>query len=169
MHQRAASLIVIASVAIAAVGIAQTWQAPIRRAGYWEQTVAMTGARARTMTTHYCTDTAMEKQFSAFGQGPNARMCSQREMHRTATGMAFNSVCTMGGRTMTTSGVATGDFQTHFHIETTMHSTPPMPGMGEQTVSMDGKWLGPCPPGRKPGDMVMEGGQVVNIGAMTPH
>jgi len=123
----------------------------------------------RIVTMHYCTDMATEKKFSAFGQTANPGMCSKREMHRTPAGMTFESVCTIGGRTMTTTGVATGDFQTHFHIHTSIHAAPAAPGMAGQTVDIEGKWLGACPPGRKPGDMVMDGGVVMNMGAMSPH
>ena len=40
-------------------------------------------------------------------------------------------------------------------------------GKAQPPVHMEAKWTGARPAGRKPGDMVMPGGMVMNINSMT--
>jgi hypothetical protein len=151
-----------AGLAVSGAAAAQTLQEPMRRPGFWEQSMVMQGGR--TMVMKYCADEALEKRFSAFSQGMAGRQtCSKREFHRTPAGIAFESICTSNGSTRDSQGTATGDFQSHFHVDVVTHSTPAGPRGAESHISMDGKWLGPCPAGTKPGDMTMPNGMVMNI------
>ena len=112
----------------------------------------------------FCTSPDVEKRVTAFSGPMNQKSCSKFDMHRTPGGMVFESVCNRGGITVSSTGTMSGDFQTHYHLDVASHMSPAAPGRpGDSHVSMDGKWLGPCPAGRKPGDMVMPGGMVVNI------
>jgi hypothetical protein len=113
----------------------------------------------RTMSTQMCTDAAFEKASSVFGNSFTEKNCAQRDFHPIPGGWAFNSTCTVPNGTDVSSGTVTGDFQTGYHMEMKTH---PSSGPDRQTT-IDGKWLGPCPAGRVPGDMVMPGGQVINL------
>jgi len=150
----------LAFLTSATLAAAQGYQAPERRAGYWESTMTNQGeGHPSTMVTQMCTDPAIEKSFSIIGNGVAVRDCSKREMHPIPGGMAFSTTCTHNGVTDVSSGTVTGDFKTSLHMEiTTQQST----GAGRHTV-LDAKWLGPCPVGRSPGDMVMPGGMVMNL------
>lgn len=153
-----------AGVAVATAAVAQDYKLPARRPGYWESSATMDiGGRSRTIVTQMCTDAATEKVYSVVGQNAG-RNCSQREIHPIPGGFAFNSTCAFNGSTSVSSGTMTGDFQSHFHMEMTSHRTPG----GESHTTIDGKWVGECPAGRVPGDMVMPGGMVMNMntGAM---
>jgi hypothetical protein len=67
--------------------------------------------------------------------------------------------------TMTTSGVASGDFNSAYKVDSTTRMNPaPMPQMAESKMTIEAKWAGPCPAGRKPGDMVMANGMVMHMG-----
>jgi hypothetical protein len=53
---------------------------------------------------------------------------------------------------------------------------PPLAGAAEMNMKMDGKWLGPCKAGMKPGDIVMQGMPRMNVlemgkggGGITPE
>ncbi len=158
--------IAFVGVSIAATAVAQSLDAPMRRPGLWDQTMTMPGGAGRTMTMKYCTDTATEKRFSALSATMRGQTCSKTEIHRTPAGVAFESVCTSDGATRTTSGLATGDFQSHFHVDVVAHSTAAGPRGGESHITEDGTWLGPCPAGMKPGDMVMPNGMTMNVNGM---
>ena len=67
----------------------------------------------------------------------------------------------------------TGD--TAYRGDVKMRFTPPMSGISEMNMKVDGRWLGPCRPGMKPGDLVMPGMPDINAlnrgpraGRMTP-
>ncbi len=153
------ALIIVASLGVGLSARAQMFKPPIRRAGYWQTTMNM---GPRTMTTAMCTDETLEKSMTVMGQGVTEKDCPQHDYHPIPGGWAFNSTCTIAGRTDVSSGTVTGDMQTNYHMEMTTH-----PSNGpERHMTMDVKWLGPCPAGRVPGDMVMPGGMVMNMSKM---
>jgi hypothetical protein len=137
--------------------------APQRRAGYWEQTVSMAAPRAMTMKSQFCTDPTVEKRVSALGQAGPGQNCPPPTVVRTPGGFTFESTCQMAGRTTHTKGTATGDFQSSYRLVMDSQMTPPIAGQGSSRMQIDSKWLGPCPAGKKPGDMTMPNGMTVNI------
>ncbi|MEO6340322.1 MAG: DUF3617 family protein [Caulobacteraceae bacterium] len=156
-----------AGVAVAAAALAQSMAMPTRKPGFWDQTMTMETGRGMTMKSQFCTDASVEKKMSVLGQNMAGSSCRQTSMRKTATGFAFDSTCSMAGRTTTSSGVVSGDFQNGYRIDTVSKSSPPLKGTsGESKMHIEAKWLGPCPAGRKPGDMVMPGGMVMNISTM---
>ncbi len=161
-----AAAILLPAVALAAAAPA----APARKAGWWEITTAITAPMAMTTRMNMCTDAATEARNNAFAnnQGPpGGADCTQGPVGRTAAGWTFSSTCRMAGMTTTTSGVATGDFNANYRVEATTRMTPaPMPQMAESKTVLTARWLGPCPAGRRPGDVVMANGMVFNVNKM---
>jgi hypothetical protein len=138
---------------------------PTRRAGWWEQSFTMNmGGKEHTMTTQMCTDPEIEKQYSVFSQTMSARNCSRRDVTPVPGGWRVDSECSGPDGAHTTSGMVTGDFQSHLHMDFVTHSA-----RGADHVVMDMRWVGACPAGRRPGDMVMPGGQVMNMSGMMAH
>jgi hypothetical protein len=163
---RVSTLVIMAAAATVALPAAAQIAAPQRKPGFWEQTMTMTGGRA--MKSQICTDAAVEKSMSAFGQNMAQSTCSKNQIRKTPTGFAFDSTCKVGSSVVNSTGTATGDFNSAYVVDVSSKSTPPMvPGKGETHMKIAAKWLGPCPAGRKAGDMVMPGGMVVNIANMS--
>lgn len=139
---------------------------PMRKDGLWEMTMKMSAPMPMTMVTRQCTDGAWEKNGAAFQNNqPQATGvdCKAGPMGPApGGGWRYSSTCTMkGGMTMTTSGVAKGDFKGGYHIDSTTRMSPaPMPQMAETRMVMDGKWLGPCPADMKPGDTIINGRKI---------
>lgn len=164
---RVSALLAAALVGAVAAPAAAQMVMPTRKPGYWDQTMVMPGPQGTTMKSQFCTDAAVEKSISVFGQQTAQASCSKNNVRRTPTGFAFESTCTFGKSTTTTVGTATGDFSKAYTVSMVTKSNPPLaPGMAETKMSIQAKWLGACPTGRKPGDMVMPGGMVVNMAKM---
>jgi hypothetical protein len=144
---------VAAVAAFASSASAQT--APARKAGWWEMTMQMSAPVPMTQKMNTCTDPATEKANGAFTNNMDARSnCTQGPVTRTPAGWSFSSTCKAGEMTMTTSGTARGDFGAGYHVEAVTRMNPaPMPQMAETRMVIDGKWMGPCPAGRKPGSV----------------
>jgi hypothetical protein len=137
---------------------------PQRKPGMWEMSLVNSTARDREIKSQLCTDASVEKRFSALGGSQGPVNCAQGPLRRTATGFEFESTCKAPGHTTVTKGVATGDFQKSYRIELTSHITPAPGGAPPVMTSIvQARWLGPCPAGRKPGDMVMSNGMVMNM------
>jgi hypothetical protein len=141
------------ALAVCGIGIltATAWAqiaAPQRKAGMWETVMHIQG---HDMSTQLCIDAATEAKMSVFGQQAQTESCGGATgVEKIPGGYAFHGACK--GRE--TSGTAIGDFNSAYKV--TIDS-------GKTHMSMDSRWLGPCPAGRRPGDMVMPGGIVINM------
>jgi hypothetical protein len=140
---------------------ASSAEALSRRAGAWEvkTTIAGSGAPARTIKQCIDADTDQMLQSSA---GPfNPAACQQRNMQRSAETTTIDFTCTVGGKPATARSVITGSFDSAYTMTVTAESAE-LAG-GRMIMTIDGKWLGPCPADEKPGDVVLNNGVKVNI------
>jgi len=105
---------------------------------------------------HLCTDPAIDKVQSPLGVNMNGGGCAPK-VTRTATGWTVAGVCDTGQMKITADAVATGDFNERYHVDIVTHmDPPPAPTAAEVKIAMDARWVGECPAGKKPGDVVME-------------
>lgn len=133
---------------------------PKRKPGLWQQTVTSPGMPPQTMSmcTDEKTDDLLQSKSGAVAQ------CSQQSVRRQGNGIAIEAVCKDGKTTIRTQGSFTGDFNSRYSGEMRSTFDPPMHGMKETTQRIDARWTGPCKPGQKPGDVVVEG-----MGGMNVH
>jgi hypothetical protein len=136
---------------------------PLRKAGLWEMKIAKTGSVLPEMTMQHCTDETTDKEMSTTFSPMAKEACSRRDIAKTATGYVSDSVCGVGGVTMTSHSEVVGDFNSGYTIKTTAHSDKGAGGVHDISSSIEAKWLGPCKPDQKPGDIVMPGGFKMNI------
>jgi hypothetical protein len=141
---------------------ASTSATPQRRAGLWEQSFSRDSHEISIGSMRLCVDPTSEARASVFSRG--AVMQRMPESHCTASttsrgvggSYSFSSTCPMiGGGTIITKGVTSGDFSTtyHVHIESDVRGAAYAAMNGHHATDIDGKWLGPCPAGMTPGDM----------------
>jgi hypothetical protein len=124
-------------------------QPPHRKPGMWEQSVQLPGNKPMTMKM--CVDETTESLYSGMAKRPG---CTQ-EFQKIPGGYSFKGTCQ--GKTAT--GTAIGDFDKAIKVEVDSEGAH---------LTSNLKYLGPCPADRKPGDMVMPNGQVVNVKNL-PH
>jgi hypothetical protein len=137
---------------------------PLRKAGLWEMKIAKAGSVLPEMTMQHCTDETTDKEMSTTFSPMAKEACSRRDIAKTATGYVSDSVCSVGGVTMTSHSDVTGDFNSAYSIKSTAHSDKGPNGVPRDiTTTIEAKWLGECKPGQKPGDIVMPGGFKLNI------
>ncbi|MEJ8858983.1 DUF3617 family protein [Variovorax robiniae] len=144
---------------------------PPRKPGLWEmtlQTGASGGKAPAGHVTQQCIDAASDKAMREMGMGVGEKMCSKQEMRAEGGGFVVDSVCRIDlgngtASTATTHGVITGDFGSAYRMVMRSTYDPPMMGRAQGETIMEAKWVGPCKAGQKPGDMVMPGGQTMNV------
>ncbi|RTL48362.1 MAG: DUF3617 family protein [Bradyrhizobiaceae bacterium] len=137
---------------------------PTRKAGLWEITMVMAGTQIPPRTVQHCTDPSIDKEMGATFDPMAKQMCPQRNVQKTATGMVIDSTCNIGGISSTSHTQIDGDFNSAYTVQVT--STHPGLTGGppkETNMTMQAKWMGPCKPDQKPGDMIMPGGIKMNI------
>jgi hypothetical protein len=137
---------------------------PGRKPGLWEMKMIRTGSPLPEMTMQHCTDEATDKEMSTAFSPMSKDVCSKRDIQKTATGYVSDTVCNVGGMSMTTHSDVTGDFDSAFTVKSTSHSQGgPSALPRDVTMTVEAKWLGACKPDQKPGDIVMPGGFKLNV------
>jgi hypothetical protein len=146
----AAALLLASPLAIAQVA----QDLPKRKPGLWQHNVTSIGAPAPATAMTMCTDERMDKMLA---DRPDAQRCSQQTVRRDGNAVVVEAVCMQQNSTVRTRGRFSGDFNSNYSGE--MHSTfdPPLHGMKESRQKIDARWIGPCKPGQKPGDVQVEG------------
>jgi hypothetical protein len=137
---------------------------PVRKAGLWEMKMLRTGSPAPDMTMQHCTDETTDKEMSTTFSPMAKEACSKNDIQKTATGYVADSVCSIGGMSMTSHSETSGDFNSAYTVKTTSHSQGGPAGVPrDSTTTIEAKWLGACKPDQKPGDIIMPGGVKMNI------
>jgi Protein of unknown function (DUF3617) len=155
----AATLLVWTTSALAASAI----EMPTRKAGLWEMKMVRTGSPMPDMTMQHCTDETTDKAMSSTFSPMSKDICSKNDIQKTATGYVTDSVCTVGGISVTSHSETTGDFNSGYTVRVTSHSQGGPSGPRDTTMTVEAKWLGACKADQKPGDIVMPGGRTMNV------
>src|SRR6202030_643507 len=132
---------------------------PTRKAGLWEMKMVRTGTPMPEMTMQHCTDQTTDKEMSSTFSPMSKDICSKNDIQKTATGYTTDSVCTVGGMSVTSHSETSGDFNSAYTVKVTSHSQGgPSNASRDTTMTLEAKWLGACKPDQKAGDIVMPGG-----------
>ncbi len=136
--------------------LAQSVVWPKRQAGLWQETMTRDGATAPARSALVCMGAGPVTDMAALGRGLGHGDC-QRTLTQSHDGTYhFTSACRLGGGTlMTTKGVASGDFTTHYAIAADIQvDDAPIAALdGRRSLKIAGVYRGPCPVGMKPGKM----------------
>ena len=156
-------------VAMLVAAIAQAQDVPKRKSGLWEVSRTTTRTNAKTEgkpnVMQYCIDQKTDNALRQLAEGMRNESCTIDKMSRDGDKLVVDAVCVLGttGNTATTHAVVTGKFDAAYKIES--HSTfqPAMMGKSEGKAVLAAKWLGPCKPDQKPGDVILENGRKLHV------
>jgi hypothetical protein len=151
-------------LALLPVPDARAVEMPTRKAGLWEMKVVRTGSPMPEMTMQHCTDQNTDKEMSSTFSPMSKDMCSKQDIQKTATGYVTDSVCAVGGMSITSHSDITGDFNSAYTVKSTSHNEGGSANLPrDSTTTIEAKWLGACKPDQKAGDIVMPGGVKMNV------
>src|SRR5215470_1171148 len=119
---------------------------PARKAGLWEVKIAFEGRNLPPQVMQQCIDAATDKMMSALGSNLGQDMCPKQDAQKVGNTLVVDSVCQIGGMTMTSHAVVSGDFNSSYTVKATSTRTggPAMPGAaadGKSNMTMEAKWL----------------------------
>jgi len=80
------------------------------------------GSAAPDMTMQQCTDETTDKEMSTSFSPMGKEMCSKQDIQKTATGYVSDSVCGIGGMSITSRAEITGDFNSAYTVKSTSHT-----------------------------------------------
>lgn len=160
MNTARISLALLAALLAATAGAADL---PRRKSGLWEIRTEMTGVPARG-PIQMCIDQASDNLMQE--RARDKSNCPVMDVSRGAGAVTIHSVCKHDGVTATSDAVITGNFDSAYRNDMRVRYDPPQQGMSETKLTQEARWLGPCKPGQKPGDIVMPGMPPMNAGNM---
>jgi hypothetical protein len=155
---------VLGLLALLPANAASAVELPVRKAGLWEMKVLHTGSSVPDMTMQHCTDETTDKEMSTSFSPMAKEMCSKQDVQKTATGYVSDSVCGIGGMSITSHAEITGDFNSAYTVKSTSHSERGPTGVPrDSSTTIEAKWLGACKADQKAGDIMMPGGMKMNV------
>lgn len=158
---RTPCLLLFAVAACSLAGNLQAADMPKRKPGLWEINSHMQGMPsigAMQQCIDQKTDDLMQQQGKK--EQPN---CSVMDINTQGNKVTVHSVCKVQGSTATTDGVFVGAFDSAYKGDMLTRFSPPMHGTSESKMSLEARWVGPCKPGQKPGDVIMPNMQGANL------
>lgn len=159
--RRPLSLLLLGLAAASLAGGALAADSPKRKSGLWEiksQMEGMPSMGAIQQCIDQNTDDVMQQR--AKKEKPD---CSVMDVKPQGNKVTTHSVCKFEGTTATTDAVFIGAFDSAYKGDMRTRYNPPMHGMSESKMTMEARWLGPCKPGQKPGDVIMPNMKGMNM------
>ena len=148
------ALLVMSTTASAAAS-----SAPKRKSGLWE--IKISSAQGQGIPAmQQCVDA---KSDDIMKGDPNQGSCSKSEFRKEGERLIHDTVCNVQGSTARTRSVLSGRLDSAYKVESKSTYEPPLHGMHETTTVIDAKWLGPCAPGQRAGDVLMPGMPNINM------
>jgi hypothetical protein len=137
-----------------------------RKAGMWEQTSVDISSGGQGPLLSMCTDEAFEQRFplpnsqiTSLLKGLGASNCTEVNPQKIPGGFRFELTCNVVGRPIHMATSVIGDFNSAYSAET----VSVIDGKMQPSTRMSFRRTGACPANRKPGDIVMPGGHVMNF------
>jgi hypothetical protein len=137
---------------------------PIRKAGLWDLKMTIEGRNTAAPAMQHCTDPSTDKLMTSNFGNLGREDCSKRDIQVAGRTITVDSICTFSGMKMTTHAVIGGDFNSAYTVKlTSTREGGPAAAGGTTTMTIEAKWLGACKADQKPGDMILPGGQKINV------
>ncbi len=156
--------ILLALTVIGLAGAAQAGEMPKRKAGLWEINLHMQGAPSMG-PMQQCIDRNTDNIMQQKAKN-NKQECSVMDVSTSGGKVTVHSVCKVDGSTATSDGFFEGSFDSNYRGALKTRFNPPLHGMSESNLTQEARWLGPCKPGQKPGDVIMPSMGGMNLGEM---
>ncbi len=120
-------------------------------------TVREIGSTAPPLVSKFCIDRRTEATLSTFASNFKSQDCPVLKTHPAADGSSTDAVCRRGSAIMTShSELHVGE--TAFSTRSDIRTSEPLGRSRKQTILGNAHWLGACPSGMMPGDLVTSTG-----------
>ena len=143
---------------------------PARKPGLWEMRSSEKGGE-QSITVQQCADTATDKALQEYGLSQpkmNRKFCKEAMSNEAGKMLVHTEVCKQSDTTVTRRIVMSGDFNVAYRVEShTVYEPVPKSPPPRDDIVAEMRWMGACPAGMKPGDMMMPGGMKMNVIDMT--
>ena len=144
---------IAAALAIVFTSTAYAADLPKRKAGLWELHTHMEGL-LDLGTMQQCVDEHTDI-FTQQDFQEEIADCKTVDVQTTNNKTVIRTECTLEDTAVHSEAVFEGSFDTAYKATITTRYNPPLQGMSTMVMIQEARWLGPCKPGQKPGNLVM--------------
>ena len=116
-------------------------EGPRRKSGIWELRMS-SASIAQPMVTQQCVTEHTDDPTRAAPGGH--KQCAEPVIRREGASTVVETDCKVEGSTAKTRAVLSGDFTSAYKADITVSFNPPLQGMKEQKMAVEGRWIGPC-------------------------
>ena len=144
------------------VGAAHAIDTPNMKEGLWKFHMVTTSPGSAPSEVNYslCRDHAFDQRGHDMAMKQTG--CVITEGSASASKRTFTGTCKVGATTITSVSTVTYSGDTSFHSETSTTYTPAFYGKTHDTMVQDQTYIGSCPAGMNPGDIMDTNGQIRN-------
>jgi len=143
---------------------ASTLEVPPLRPGLWEATTASANrSQPQPAVTRMCIDKQTQRRVLEQLAFAAPRMCSRNQYGMRGGRFMTDSSCTLGASTIEGRTETTFLRDTAYRTEVVGRVGPTGRVAETQTTVIDGRHVGPCPAGMKPGDLILPNGLTLNL------
>lgn len=163
------SKLLLAAAAVFAALPAGADELPQRKAGFWELTTEVEGMPGASHRLKQCIDKATDAELLTLGKDITEKMggrCEQNDIGREEGRYIHKADCMIGGSHVVSRTTFEGDFNKEYTATSITTYQPPMMGMSDTRATVTARFLGPCPEGVNPGDVVLADGRKMTLEAM---
>ena len=137
---------------------------PHLRPGLWEASTSFPNrAQPSPLITRLCLDGQTQRRLLEQVTFAMLRLCSRSEYGMQGGRFVTSSSCTIAGSTLEGRTETTFFRDTSYHTEVVGRMAPPGRVVAQQKTVIDGRHVGACPAGWKPGDMTLPNGLRLNL------
>ncbi|PWB79928.1 MAG: hypothetical protein C3F11_19415 [Methylocystaceae bacterium] len=147
---------ILCALFLSGAGASAAEELPKRKPGLWRLENAMRGKPSPIGPIEMCVD-AETDDILRQRAGDVAQACEKTGWTKDGDKFTVKSVCKFGQTKATTEGTFSGSFESNYNAELHIAYEPPIHGMASADMTIAAKWLGPCKPGQKGGDIVAPG------------
>ena len=140
--------------------------AGVRREGLWRQTVMRDGRSAPFGPIKVCIDAATDAKITTIGHAVGGSQCTRASSRQPDGSVSFRSVCNFGrGGVVDSTGVVHSDFSSTYqlHALSQVSGSPYRPLNGAHVTDISASYVGPCPSGMSPGEVIIGPGLKINL------
>jgi hypothetical protein len=149
-----------ATLFLAVAGLSATAMAadelPHRKSGLWRIEQTIQGMPSPMGAIETCVDETTD-DLTRQRLSEREQKCEKAELTRDGAAFRVHSVCKLQNTVATMDGKFTGRFDSAYRSEMHISYAPPLHGLAVADMVTEAKWVGPCKPGQKAGDIVMPG------------
>ena len=151
-------------ISLVAFSLLLAWPAaafdlPARKPGLWQMTMKFekVGFPSPPQIVQQCIDAATDKEMNAYGSTISTEMCSKQDTQKIGEKIIVDQTCQIGAMSVRGLSEYSGNFDSAYTVNTTSMTTGgPAPANGKSNTIIEAKWMGPCKPDQKPGDIIMQ-------------